>query len=64
MSEKFLEAIKPEIAVISSGKDNSYGHPAKYSLEILQKQHSDLLRTDELGHIEVLSDGKMWSIKH
>lgn len=55
-----LETSKPEIAVISVGKKNSYGHPHKEVLEMLASYGLRVLRTDELGDIEVVSDGKKW----
>jgi len=53
----FVEAVSPEYAVISSGKDNSYGHPHKEVLDILQKQGVEILRTDLNGRVKFISDG-------
>lgn len=56
-SEEFLKAVSPQIAVISSGKDNRYGHPHEEVLALLNKFGIDILRTDELGDIKIISDG-------
>ncbi len=58
-SEEFLQAVTPEIAAISVQKSNSYGHPTPEVLQRLQKFGITILRTDELGNIEILSDGRM-----
>lgn len=63
MTEAFLTWVKPQLAVISVGKNNSYGHPAKKTLEILRDRNIKIRRTDEEGDIEVVSDGKTWSVK-
>ena len=49
-TEEFLEAVAPEYAVISVGK-NSYGHPAQQTLARLEVLGSKILRTDEKGTI-------------
>ena len=52
---------KPELAFISLGKDNSYGHPHASVMEALERARVPSLRTDEWGSIEVVSDGrKFW----
>lgn len=55
-SAEFISAIKPEIAVISCGKDNEYGHPHKETLRNLSSCW--IYRTDLLGDVvvEVSSD--------
>jgi competence protein ComEC len=55
-SDLFLENIKPEIAVISVGK-NSYGHPTPEVLQRLEKYDIQTLRTDQSGDINMVSDG-------
>jgi len=57
-SEEFIEAVDPEIGVISVGRENSYGHPTPEVLEILKKYGINILRTDELGDIKIISDGQ------
>lgn len=57
--KEFVEAVSPEFAVISCGKDNSYGHPSPEVLEALEG--AEILRTDKEGNIKFVSDGsKVW----
>lgn len=56
-SSDFLKQVKPEISIISVGKDNSYGLPKKKILDRLNKQNSVIYRTDEDGTIQIVSDG-------
>lgn len=62
-SEKFIEKVSPQIAVISVGKENKYGHPHKEVLEILKKHGIKVLRTDEMGDIKITTDGFNYQIK-
>lgn len=50
-SEAFLEAVSPDIAVISSGKGNQYGHPTEETLATLAQYGIEIRRTDEEGDI-------------
>lgn len=50
-SENFLKAVAPEIAIISVGENNSYGHPNTEILERLNQIGSKTYRTDEEGNI-------------
>jgi competence protein ComEC len=54
----FLREIMPKYAVISCGKDNSYGHPHEEPLSRLRDAGVTVYRTDESGHIVAVSDGK------
>lgn len=56
-SQAFLEAVNPTYAVISCGKDNSYGHPHSETLAKLASAGVEVFRTDELGDIYCISDG-------
>jgi competence protein ComEC len=62
-SEKFLEKVLPEIAVISVG-ENKYGHPNKEVLEILEKYGIRVLRTDREGDIKIISDSKKYEVSN
>ena len=55
---RFLNAVSPAYGVISVGKGNDYGHPHKEPLSRLRQAGVTILRTDELGAIQAVSDGK------
>lgn len=55
-SEILLGYSSPDFAVISSGKDNRYGHPHQEVLGMLDKFGIKILRTDESGTIIMKSD--------
>lgn len=60
-SEAFLAAVKPQVIIISAGRDNSYGHPHPAMLRRASASGAAILRTDELGTVEMISDGRsMW----
>jgi len=52
-TEEFLEILQPEIAVISVGATNRYGHPTKETLERLSRIGARIYRTDLEGSIEL-----------
>jgi competence protein ComEC len=54
-SKRFLDAVDPYIAVISVGKDNSYGHPSQEVLSRLKDL--TIYQTDLDGNILIKSDG-------
>ncbi|MDR0951583.1 MAG: DNA internalization-related competence protein ComEC/Rec2 [Oscillospiraceae bacterium] len=56
-SEELLGAIDAEVAVISSGY-NSYGHPTPEALGRFRAAGMELLRTDELGSVEIRITGE------
>ena len=55
---EFLEAVRPAIAAISAGFENSYGHPNPQTLQHLHDAHAEIIRTDERGLISICSDGR------
>ena len=61
-SPAFIEAVKPDAAVISCGAGNSYGFPHKAVLAALKKQKADIYRTDRDGDISVVSDGQGYTV--
>lgn len=63
LTQKFLEAANPKLAVISVGKNNRYGHPHEEILEMLAGRGIKTLRTDTDGEIEIVSDEKKWWVE-
>ena len=51
--EEFLEMVQPKLALISCGKNNSYGHPHKETLERLEEAGSYIMSTTESGAITI-----------
>ena len=57
-SQEFVKTVNPKFAVISSGKDNRYGHPHQKTLETLANAGVKTFRTDTFGTIIFESDGE------
>jgi len=62
VTAEWLVDARPKLAVISVGR-NSFGHPAKEAIELLSHQGIEILRTDEQGDIEIISDGTRFWVK-
>ena len=62
-SEKFLQAVEPEAAVISVGEYNTFGHPNKGVLERLQNLGARIYRTDKNGAVVITTNGESYQIK-
>lgn len=56
-SDAFLTRVNPQVAVISCGKNNDYGHPHSQTIKKLQKLKCKVYRTDIDGTIIIKSDG-------
>jgi len=56
-SNKFLNIVNPQYAVISVGEDNDYNHPSSSVLDELNKRGIKVLRTDKMGTITISTDG-------
>ena len=52
-TEKFLDLVKPKIAVIGVGANNNFGHPNEGVIERIEKYTNLIYRTDEMGEIEL-----------
>ncbi|MEO8911026.1 MAG: DNA internalization-related competence protein ComEC/Rec2 [Gemmatimonadaceae bacterium] len=72
-SDAFLAAVHPDLAVISVGAGNKYGHPSSDVIRALGRAGAAVLRTDETGtivirtdgvHIEVEAAGEKWDLAH
>src|SRR5260221_5697054 len=58
-----LSTLKPQLAVISVGLHNRYGHPHRETMQLLQQSRTKLLRTDQNGDVEIISDGRNWEAR-
>lgn len=58
-----LTTFHPELAVISVGLHNRYNHPSPFTLSMIDQLKILLKRTDRDGDVEIVSDGKSYSIK-
>ncbi len=59
-SLELLDRISPHYAMISVGRDNSYGHPSTEVLDVLMERGVNVYRTDLLGRITVkVSEGEV-----
>jgi competence protein ComEC len=60
---EFYEAIRPDLALISVGQENSYGHPTRRTLDLLERVGAQVLRTDEMGALGVIEGSSGLSIQ-
>lgn len=52
-SSEFLKKVDPKLYLISCGSRNHYGHPHRAALERMEKEGGSILRTDNLGAVEI-----------
>ena len=62
-SKEFLEKVLPNIAIISCGRDNAYGHPHEEVLKNLKELGINILRTDQDGDIKIISSRRDFVVK-
>lgn len=55
--DDFLDTVRPEVAVVSAGIDNSYGHPHPSVVTSLEERDIKILDTSKQGTIVFKSDG-------
>jgi competence protein ComEC len=56
-SEEFVKAVDPELALISAGKGNSYGHPHKDVVGLFDQLGIEYFVTANVGRIQTKSNG-------
>ena len=58
--DTLLRAVSAEVALVSSGEDNDYGHPADRTLDLLRGSGAAVWRTDTSGDLAVVArDGRV-----
>ncbi|HBF1537371.1 TPA: ComEC/Rec2 family competence protein [Clostridioides difficile] len=63
-SLEFIKKISPDIAAISCGYKNQYGHPHREVINNLKQNHVSIYRTDRIGDIVFYSDGEILFTKY
>ena len=61
-SAEFLDAVRPTVALVSCGRDNRFGHPARDVMVRLADRHIPVFRTDAGGEIELETDGRTLTV--
>lgn len=64
LTQEILDILNPNLAVISVGKKNKFGHPTPFILQLLKDKGIKILRTDLDGKIEIVSDGVSWRARN
>lgn len=59
-SQLFLSVVKPQLALVSAGIGNSYGHPAKEVIERIDKAKARVVSTQDKGTVLLKTDGLVW----
>jgi competence protein ComEC len=62
LSEEFLEAVRPEAAILSVALINRYARPHQGVIKSLSERNIRTFRTDLHGHIVLKTDGRTFSI--
>jgi len=61
LNRKFTGEVAPKYAVVSVGKNNSYGHPTQAVLDALGEVKAQIFRTDKEGTIDFATNGGNWT---
>lgn len=61
--DAWLKILRPAVAVIEVGAQNTYGHPAKPVIDLLKNYAAQIYRTDQNGTVRIESDGVNWWVK-
>jgi beta-lactamase superfamily II metal-dependent hydrolase len=62
-SEEWLNAVDPQVGVISAGENNRYGHPHQEVLDLLNRFGVQIYRTDQSGTITITTDGSTLDVQ-
>lgn len=59
---EFLDAFRPEVALVSAGRNNVYGHPSPRVVERLRERQISIGRTDKDGTLRITTDGRRYRV--
>jgi len=63
-SREFLNVTTPQVAMISAGRRNAFGHPSPQVLERIEEAGAFAVSTASLGSLRILTDGFGWELQH
>lgn len=63
MAQAFLDAVNPELIILSYAEGNSYGHPHRETTDKINAGGYNSLNTSDSGTIVIKSDGKTYSVQ-
>lgn len=61
-SAAFLDCLEPELAVISAGRNNRYGHPHQETLDRLENVGTEWINTAESGCVQILAEKSGYTV--
>lgn len=62
-AEKWAEALKPKLVLVSVSDSNNYGHPNAEVLRYFEVLGASVKRSDKEGRVEVVTDGERWGVE-
>ena len=63
LNEDLVAEMNPNLAIISVEAGNRFGYPAQETLMLLEQAGVQVLRTDQVGTIEVVTDGEQYWVR-
>lgn len=63
-SDELLASTRPELAFISAGRKNVFGHPSPKVLNRLRRSEIQALSTPDWGTLRLETDGHQWRVLH
>ena len=61
---QLLEKTQPQLAIISAGRKNLFGHPSQDTLNRFSEAGVPVLATSEWGSLRIETDGIQWQVFH
>ena len=59
----FLDAVRPTLALVSVGAENTYGHPSPAVVRLLVERGVQVLRTDYVGTVVIRTNGRWLDVE-
>lgn len=62
-SQRFLQRVSPNIAILTYDKENEFGHPAANVIKNLMQVDTNIYSTAVFGHMIYMTDGKRYLLQ-